>query len=220
MKKRISRNIAIEGMDGSGKSTLQRMIEQGLKEMGVEYIFVEEPGHDGDRAELRRIMTDPNTKLASQDKNMVRTLLMAADRVINAETIRKSLANGVSVLSSRSFMSSVVYQGIIGGQLDLVTMIHQKAAIEFPDLILVLRVSGEISVNRTIGRAGIGMIDDIEKQVRANADEFAAAYDIAEAFVRHISNGKTRVVYLDGESSPEDIYPHAMAYIKDLLECN
>ncbi|QKE54641.1 thymidylate kinase [Salmonella phage vB_SalM_SA002] len=207
--------FSIEGLDGCGKSELQRAIEAALTEMGVRFSIVEEPGQDGDRAELRRIMTDPATTLAPGDKNMVRTLLMAADRVMNAERIRTDLANGITVLASRSFMSSVVYQGIIGGQLDLVTEIHQKANLPFPDIIFVIKVSGETSVKRTMGR---GALDDIEKQVRLRADEYASAYDYAEAFVRHITKGKTRVIYLDGEASREDVFAHAMAHIKEQLE--
>lgn len=209
--------FGIEGLDGCGKSELLTAIQAALTEMGVRFSIVEEPGQDGDRASLRRIMTDPDTTMASEDKNMIRTLLMAADRVMNAECIRNDLANGVTVLSSRSFMSSVVYQGIVGGQLDLVTEIHQKANIPFPDIIFVIRVSGETSVNRTRGR---GALDDIEKQVRLRANEFASAYDYAEAFVRHITGGKTRVIYLDGEASREDVFAHAMAHIKEQLECN
>lgn len=209
--------IGIEGLDGSGKTELQLAIQAALTEMGVRFSVVEEPGQDGDRAHLRRIMTDPDTTMAPGDKNMIRTLLMAADRVMNAELIRADLEAGVTVISSRSFMSSVVYQGIIGGQLDLVTEIHQKANIPFPDIIFVIKVSGETSVKRTLGR---GALDDIEKQVRLRADEFASAYDYAEAFVRHITKGKTRVIYLDGEASREDVFAHAMAHIKEQLECN
>lgn len=214
---KVSDYFALEGLDGCGKSTLQKAIEQGLRELGVRYAIVEEPGQDGDRAHLRRIMTDPSTALARDDKNMIRTLLMAADRVMNAELIRDALENGTTILASRSFMSSVVYQGIIGGQLDLVSEIHQKANIPFPSIIFVIRVSGETSIRRTAGR---GELDDIEKQVLLRADEFASAYDYAEAFVRHISGGKTRVIYLDGEAPPEDIYAHAMAHIKEQLGCN
>jgi thymidylate kinase len=148
---------------------------------------------------------------------MIRTLLMAADRIMNAELIRDALDTGTTILASRSFMSSIVYQGIIGGQLDLVSEIHQKANIPFPDIIFVIRVSGKTSVMRTAGR---GSLDDIEKQVQLRAEEFASAYDYAEAFVRHITGGKTRVIYLDGEASPEDIYAHAMAHIKEQLGCN
>lgn len=207
--------IGIEGLDGSGKTELQLAIQAALTEMGVRFSVVEEPGQDGDRAHLRRIMTDPDTTMAPGDKNMIRTLLMAADRVMNAELIRADLEAGVTVISSRSFMSSVVYQGIIGGQLDLVTEIHQKANIPFPDIIFVIKMSGETSVKRTLGR---GALDDIEKQVRLRADEFASAYDYAEAFVRHITKGKTRVIYLDGEASREDVFAHAMAHIKEQLE--
>lgn len=213
----LSSYFALEGLDGCGKTTLQKAIEKGLVELGIRYATVEEPGQTGDRAELRRIMTDPATTLAGEDKNMIRTLLMAADRVMNAELIRDALEHGTNILASRSFMSSVVYQGVIGGQLDLVSEIHQKANIPFPDIIFVIRVSGETSVRRTAGR---GELDDIEKQVLLRADEFASAYDYAGAFVRHISGGKTRVIYLDGEAPPEDIYAHAMAYIKEQLKWN
>lgn len=209
--------FAIEGLDGCGKTTLQLAIEQALIKMGVKFVTIEEPGHTGDRGELRRIATDPNTTLASQDKNMVRALLIAADRVINADSIRADLKRGNSVLASRSFMSSVVYQGIIGGELDLVSAIHQRANIPFPDIIFVIKVSGETAVRRMTNR---GELDDIEKQLLLKANEFASAYDYAESFVRHISGGKTRVIYLDGEAPPDDIFAHAMAHIKERLEWN
>lgn len=212
-----SNYFALEGMDGAGKTELQLAIQAALTAMNVGFAIVEEPGWHGNRGDLRRIMTEPSTTMANEDKNMVRTLLMAADRVINAELIRNSLKEGTVILSSRSFMSSVVYQGVIGGQLDLVTEIHQKANIPFPDIIFVVKVSGSTSIKRTTGR---GELDDIEKQVLLRADEFASAYDYAEAFVRHISGGKTRVIYLDGEAPREHVFANAMAHIKEHLGCN
>lgn len=212
--------FALEGLDGCGKSTLLNKIQAAIEHHGRNIVIVEEPGHHGDHGHLRRIMTYPETNISTTDKNMVRTLLMAADRVLSNGGTRRALAEGSVVLSSRSFMSSIVYQGIIGGQLDLVTKIHQEAGLTFPSIIFVIKVSGAIAVNRLIGRAGIGKLDDIEKQMRMKADDYAAGYDYAESFVRHISGGKTKVIYLDGESTPDDIFAHAMAHIKEHLQWN
>ncbi|QXO10310.1 hypothetical protein pEaSNUABM37_00351 [Erwinia phage pEa_SNUABM_37] len=209
--------FAADGLDGCGKSTLLDKINAAFKERGHPVAWVDEPGHYGEHEHLRRIMTDSSVNVDPSDKNMIRTLLMAADRVLSAAGIRKAIAKGNAVLSSRSFMSSVVYQGIVGGQLDLVTKIHQEAGLIFPSIIFVLRVSGETSVRRMTHR---GPMDDIEKDVADRANQYAAAYDYAESFVRHISGGKTKVIYLDGEASPDDIFAHAMAHIKEHMGWN
>jgi len=207
--------FAAEGMDGCGKTTLLEKIQAAFKERGHSVVWVDEPGHYGEHGHLRRIMTDSSVGIDPADKNMMRTLLMAADRVLSASGIRKAAARGDAVLGSRSFMSSVVYQGIIGGQLDLVTKIHQEAGLVFPAIIFVLRISGETSVRRMTHR---GPMDDIEKDVADKANQYAAAYDYAESFVRHITQGKTKVVYLDGEASPDDVFAVAMAHIKEHMQ--
>lgn len=211
----MSKYFAIEGLDGCGKTELLNRIQAEFQRRAQEFVFLEEPGHDGNRKQLRTIMTHSGKLRESADTNMMRTLLMAADRVLLKDTIQDAVDNGQAILSSRCFMSSVVYQGIIGGQLDLLTEIHQRANLFYPDLILVVRVDGGTAVQRATGR---GELDEIEKLVRDRSNEYAAAYDYAASFVRHISAGKTKVVYLHGNESKEDVFAEAMAHIKELMQ--
>ena len=83
--------IAIEGIDGSGKSTQVSHIQEYFKQQGKEVVVTSEPQHGSMiekmiRDALQSKITIPSTALQ---------YLYSADRVINQESIVKpSLKNG------------------------------------------------------------------------------------------------------------------------------
>jgi dTMP kinase len=101
--------IAIEGIDGSGKSTLTAMLGKMLRDAFPrrEVFLTAEPGKSSLGRELRQIA------LGQGDcGNDCRTLAFALDRALNIrENIKPALDRGAIVLSDRCFLSSLAYQG-------------------------------------------------------------------------------------------------------------
>jgi dTMP kinase len=98
------RFIALEGGEGSGKSTQARLLADDL---GALATF--EPGDTVVGAAIRAVLLDPAT--AGLD-DRAEALLMAADRAQHAnEVIRPALESGRHVVCDRYVASSIAYQG-------------------------------------------------------------------------------------------------------------
>lgn len=103
--------IAVEGAEGSGKSTQARRLAD---ELGA--VFTRETGGTAVGARLRAILHDTTVEnLAPRAE----ALMTAADRAQHiAEVVSPALRSGRSVVSDRSVYSSLAYQGY-GRRLDI-----------------------------------------------------------------------------------------------------
>lgn len=108
---RRGRLIALEGVDGCGKSTQARLLAD---ELGALLTF--EPGDSSIGNVLRQVLLDsPGSSLTPRAE----ALLMAADRAQHvAEVLEPALAGGRWVVSDRYSASTLAYQGY-GRGLDL-----------------------------------------------------------------------------------------------------
>jgi dTMP kinase len=97
------RFIALEGVDGVGKTT---QAERLAGRLGA--VLTREPGGTALGARLRELMLDRSTTGLSA---RAEALLMAADRAQHvAELVRPALAKGTHVVTDRYLYSSVAYQ--------------------------------------------------------------------------------------------------------------
>jgi dTMP kinase len=137
------RFIALEGGDGSGKSTQVARLAAAL-----DAVVTREPGGTPIGALLRGIVLDPaNTRLTDRAE----ALLYAADRAQHAaEVVRPALAAGRHVVSDRSGWSSVAYQGYGRGMdADEIRRISDWAVEgTWPDLVVLLDIDPTIAAGR------------------------------------------------------------------------
>ncbi|MBI4091901.1 MAG: dTMP kinase, partial [Candidatus Levybacteria bacterium] len=104
------RLIAIEGIDGSGKTTQVRKAVEILKEKGVESVYTKEPT-DGEIGKLIRRILVGEKKFEPASFQY----LFSADRVEHQEEIFELLKKGKIVVSDRYFWSSVPYGALDRG---------------------------------------------------------------------------------------------------------
>ena len=104
------RLIALEGPDGSGKTTQIELLEKHLNELGYEVLRTREPGGTEISEKIREIILDNDNSNMSY---MCEALLYAASRaqLVN-EVIKPALTEGKMVICDRFVYSSMVYQGI------------------------------------------------------------------------------------------------------------
>ena len=158
--------LVIEGNDGTGKSTQVDMLAAWLRERGREVVVIEEPGSDDVAKatpianEYRRVLKDDRFKL---DPEVNVLLFSAARRELWFHKIEPALQRGAVVLSSRSYVSTLVYQGHGEG-------IAQKAIINMtkrftherymnPDFVVVLFADDQTR-QRRIAERGTTEADD------------------------------------------------------------
>jgi dTMP kinase len=145
--------ITFEGIDGSGKSTQLRLLNNFLRAHGCDAVVTREPGGTTLGLRLREALLDA---LEEVDP-LTELLVFAADR---AQHVRRmvvpALESGAVVISDRYADATVAYQGAGRGfPPELISQIVQLATGGLkPDLTLLFDVSIEESTNRTTRRSG------------------------------------------------------------------
>ncbi len=108
--------ISIEGLDGSGKTTQVRHIQEYFQKKGMKTLLLREPGGTKIGEKVREILLDSHN--AEMD-SVAEMLLYASSRAqIMAEKVIPALEGGVTVICDRFIDSSIAYQGY-GRQLDI-----------------------------------------------------------------------------------------------------
>ena len=146
MSQRRRTYLALEGIEGSGKSTVAAAVAERLRSGGGEVVLVREPGGTSLGEEIRRLVLDGDDMAPWAE-----AALFAAQRAqLAAEVIGPALERGATVVSDRSFYSSIAYQGV-GRSLgaDAVGDLNRTVldGIE-PDLVVILDVDPQVGVRR------------------------------------------------------------------------
>jgi dTMP kinase len=144
--------ITFEGIDGSGKSTQLRLLNNYLRTHGCQVLITREPGGTTLGLRLREVLLD-----AAEEVDPVTELLVfAADRAQHVRRkVRPALETGAVVISDRYADATIAYQGAGRGfPPELISQIVQLATGGLkPDLTLLFDVSIEESVSRTTRRS-------------------------------------------------------------------
>jgi dTMP kinase len=107
------RFIAVEGIDGAGKSTQARLLVERLRRSGRDVVACRDPGSTATGDAIREILLHRHD--LSVDPTAEMLLYMAARAQLVSEVILPALRRGAWVVSDRFLLSTVVYQGHAGG---------------------------------------------------------------------------------------------------------
>ncbi len=136
--------IAIEGLDGAGKSTQAALLGDYCAKHGGKVFLTEEPS---------RFLTGGIIRSRLQNEWSCSPeclqLLFAADRAQHLEKeITPRLKRNISVISDRYFMSSLAY-GAVDCDMEWLTQINSRFLV--PDVTIYLDVSAAICARRLVG---------------------------------------------------------------------
>lgn len=100
--------LAIEGIDGAGKTTLIKTLSKTLQKKGITPFLTREPGGTKIGKQIRRILLE---KTKEAPTALTEILLYYADRSQNiSKNIRPALEKGKWVISDRYWASTAAYQ--------------------------------------------------------------------------------------------------------------
>jgi dTMP kinase len=183
------RFIALEGGEGSGKSTQAARLADRL---GA--VHTREPGGTTIGAAIRAILLGPaTTGLADRAE----ALLMAADRAQHvAEVVGPALAAGRDVVTDRFAGSSLAYQGYGRGLpvAEVEQISRWATAGTWPDLVVLLEVPADVAASRTGGA---------RDRMEAAGEGFHRR--VAEGFRALADADPARWVVLDGAAPPDRV---------------
>jgi dTMP kinase len=142
-----ARYVALEGIEGAGKTTLAQLLGDALRAAGHAVTHVREPGGTAVGEQIRQVVLGNSAGL----EHWAEALLFAAARSqLAAEVIAPALARDEWVVSDRSVYSSLAYQG--GGRRLGVTEVRavNEAGLGsvWPDRVVLLRVDPDVGLGR------------------------------------------------------------------------
>jgi dTMP kinase len=145
--------IALEGIDGSGKSTIAERLVLKLREAGTKAILSREPGGTAIGEKIRELLL---LQGSSSMLPTTETLLFAAARAQHiGELIRPALAEGLVVVTDRFADSSLAYQwGARGLERRVVDLAIELATNGLePDLKILLDLPVETALGRRMANS-------------------------------------------------------------------
>lgn len=186
----VSKYVALEGVDGSGKSTVGQALLEALDRRGIEAILVREPGGTAVGEAVRSLLLDSETL-----DDWAEVFLFAAQRAeLARDVIQPALDSGTWVISDRSYYSSIAYQGRARGLgEDNVRTINETGLDGVvPDFVFVLDVDPALALDR----------QDSPDRIGKEGIEFQAA--VREAYLG-LAKNEDKVTLLDGDLTVEEM---------------
>ena len=201
--------ITLEGPDGSGKSTVAKLLHEYIDGLGILNAFTREPGGTAIGEDIRKILLDnDNYEMTSRTE----ALLYAAARAQHAEEkIQPLLDNDYIVLSDRYVLSSLAYQGHSRGLgIETIMEINEFAMGDtYPDLVLFFDVDPEIALSRKyINREG----DRLENEGKEFHNKTYEGYEKA------IEKYSKNIVKIDANGTVEETLKNCIDVVVEYLK--
>lgn len=193
-----ARFITIEGGEGSGKTTLIKLLRQDLEKDKIEYIVSREPGGSKISEDIRKIILDTDNVNMNY---MTEALLYAASRCQHLEeVIKPALDKNKLVICDRYIDASLAYQGYARGLgISTVYDINMYATGGFlPDLTIIIDIDPEVGLERI--RQNRRNMDRLDLEKMTFHERVRAGYlEVHRQF-------SDRVVIINGNRELEEVY--------------
>ncbi len=169
--------VALEGVDGAGKTTQARELAAALTKAGIPFVTTKEPTGGPWGVKIR---ASAQTGRLPLEEELAAFLADRREHV--AELINPALEAGKVVIIDRYYPSTVAYQGARG--LDPDELLRVNAFAPKPDVLLILDVAPNVGLARVRSRGDVA--DLFEKE-----DELARARAI---FLKLAGDPQTHVL--------------------------
>ena len=207
--------ISFEGIEGSGKSTAQRLLAEHLQGLGYDPLLTREPGGCALGRSLRPILLDARTRGLSSRAELY---LFLADRAQHvAEVIRPALEAGQTVLCDRYADSTLAYQGY-GRGLDpehLRRINDMATGGLMSDLTLLL----DLPVHCGLERAGLRNREEgtVLSEGRFDAESLEFHERVRQGYRSLAAEEPERFAIIDAAQPPEDVVLQCISAVEASL---
>jgi dTMP kinase len=206
---RSGRLIVLEGLDGAGTTTQVERLAAALRAEGQSVLTTREPSDGPVGVLIRQALTGRLVLPGGAGPLAPETLalLYAADRTDHLRArVLPALEAGQVVLSDRSVLSSLAYQGA-SLPMEWVESINAHAVPA--DLTLFVGVSIEVAARRRAARGGPEELFDAEEKQRRISRQYEAAI--------RLRGKREHVVRIDGDQPVEAVTAECLAQVRKLL---
>lgn len=200
--------IALEGPDGSGKSTQIELLEKYFLSKGIEVIRTREPGGTKISEKIREVILDNNNK---EMDYMCEALLYAASRAqLTSQVIKPAIESGKVVLCDRFVYSSIVYQGIARDLgIEKIKAINDAALGDVEaDFVFMITIPYDKGIERKRNQKVLDRLendgDDFHKKVFDGYTKISKMYD--------------KIELIDGNDTIENIHRSIVSKVEAILK--
>ncbi len=208
---RSGRLIVLEGLDGAGTTTQVERLAAALRAEGHSVLTTREPSDGPVGVLIRQALTGrlvlPGIGGPEPLAQETLALLYAADRTDHLRArVLPALEAGQVVLSDRSVLSSLAYQGA-SLPMDWVERLNAYAVPA--DLTLFVEVPTAVAARRRAARGGPEELFDAEEKQRRISRQYEAAI--------RLRGKREHVVRIDGDQPVEAVTADCLAQVRKLL---
>jgi dTMP kinase len=198
--------ISFEGIDGCGKTTQIKFLEEYLLKQGYNILVLREPGGTKVGEKVRDILLDKNNFISP----VTEMLLYASSRAqLVEEKILPAIEKGQIVILDRFVDSSYVYQGYARGLgIEKVKLVNEIATMGIlPDVTIYIDITPEEAMKRRGKREA----DRLEKE----SWEFHKK--VREGYIKLVKEFPKRFVFIDGMQELMKVHQDIIDVVKKYL---
>ncbi|MGC9132879.1 MAG: dTMP kinase [Nanopusillaceae archaeon] len=191
--------IGIDGIDGSGKSTIVNLLKGYLEKNGYKVFIKKEPGPLRDK--IIEIIGKPHEE--NLEYGVTLALLFTADRQIQNIQLNKMLNEGYIVISDRTIYSTFSYQSLYE-RFDINWLKEISKYIKRPDITFVLDLSAEEAMRRIGNRNSEKTYYERKEALEKIRKKFLELKNIFP---------EDNIIYIDATKKPEEILNEILSYL-------
>jgi dTMP kinase len=196
LQKRKGRLIALEGIDGCGKSTQARLLAERMRQEGIACYATMEPTDSPIGSLIRQIMTGR----VKTDNRVIAPLFVAdrLDHLLNeVNGILHKVEEGITVISDRYYFSSYAYQGVDLPMDWVIRANEPNSSILRPALTVFLDIPPKLALERISRNRFQQELFEEEARLAQVRQKYMEAFRALE--------GEEQVAVLDGDKSPQAV---------------
>ncbi len=206
--------IAIEGMDGSGKTSQLEQIKQYLTDRRIPFLSTREPGGIPVSEQIRSVILNVDNHMSGLTECL---LYASARREHLMQKVLPALEAGQLVICDRYVMSSLAYQGH-GRKLGKAVLDVNRMAIEvegkeyWADVNLYIDVKPEVGLERIMAKTTDREIN------RLDLEAIDFHHRVYEGYQNLITEYADRFTVVNGEQSPDEVFADIRTELDRLIE--
>ena len=200
--------FALEGIDGSGKSTQLPLLAHHLEKAGYPCHSTCEPTGGPVGALLRQVLTGQTTC----DSRVVAPLFVAdrLDHLLReTDGLLSALERGLTVVSDRYYFSSYAYQSVDLPMEWVIEANRPCAELLRPTATLFIDVDPELALDRIARNRDHTELFETRERLQRTREQYFRAFELERA--------RERVILIPGDQSPEALSQAIWTQVLPLL---
>ncbi|WP_425380025.1 dTMP kinase [Spiroplasma endosymbiont of Stenodema calcarata] len=203
--------ITLEGIDGSGKTTISKLLKEKLRSKGYQVVLTREPGGNEIAEQIRNVILSKHN--LGMDPWTEALLYIAARKQHVTEDILPALKEGTIVICDRFMDSTSAYQGYARG-LGIRTLDEVQSIIlgtTKPDLTLFFDIEPTIANERM-------KIRKESEMNRLDLEQNSFHEKVYEGYQVLISEHPERIKVIDARKSITEVLEQVYYYVDEIIK--